>query len=92
MHLTDEVAMDPLSADTPRHVREIQIELLNRMPTWRKLQLVDDLNRTVKQLALAGLRERHPGDSPELLQRRLADLLLGPELAAKVYGPLPEDS
>ena len=92
MHLTDEVAMDPLSADTPRHVREIQIELLNRMPTWRKLQLVDDLNRTVKQLALAGLRERHPGDSPELLQRRLADLLLGPELAATVYGPLPEDS
>ena len=91
MHPTDEVAMDPLSADTPRHVRQIQIELLNRMPTWRKLQLVDDLNRMVKQFALAGLRERHLGDSPELLQRRLADLSLGPELAAKVYGPLPEE-
>ena len=92
MHPTNGVAVDPLSDDTPLHIRRIQIDLLRQMPTWRKLQLVDDLNRTVRQLALAGLRERHPGDSPELLQRRLADLSLGPELAARVYGPLPKDS
>ena len=92
MHPTSEVAIDPLSADTPLHIRRIQIELLRQMPTWRKLQLVGEMNLMVRQFALAGLRQRYPNDSPELLQRRLADLMLGPELAATVYGPLPEDS
>ena len=40
---------------------------------------------------LSGLRESFPKETPEMLQRRLADLLLGEELAQKVYGPLLED-
>jgi len=47
-----------------------------------------ELNQTVKTLALSGLKTRYPDDPPEILRRRLADLLLGPELACKVYGPL----
>ncbi len=31
-------------------------------------------------------------DSPHQRRRRLADLLLGPELAARVYGPLLEQA
>jgi hypothetical protein len=46
------------------------------------------MNETVRTLALSGLRSRYSNDSPERLLRRLADLLLGPELAAKVYEPL----
>jgi hypothetical protein len=45
----------------------------------------------LRMLALAGLRERHPGASPLELRRRLADLLLGATLAKEVYGPLPDD-
>jgi hypothetical protein len=52
---------------------------------------VGEMNRTVQALALAGLRQRHPDDTPAQRRRRLADLLLGPELAACVYGPLPEE-
>ena len=92
MHPTNGVAVDPLSDDTPLHIRQLQIDLLRQMPTWRKLQLVGEMNLTVRQLALAGLRQRYPDDSPELLQRRLADLSLGPELAARVCGPPAEDS
>ena len=44
------------------------------------------LTMTVRELALAGLRHRHPYDTPEQHRRRLADLLLGPELAARIYG------
>ena len=61
------------------------------MPAWRKLALVGDMNETVRALALAGLRQRHPNDTPAQRRRRLADLMLGPELAARVYGPLQED-
>jgi hypothetical protein len=49
-----------------------------------------EMGQTVRTLAMAGLRQRHPDDTPAQRRRRLADLLLGPELATRVYGPLPE--
>ena len=61
------------------------------MPSWRKMALLADMSRTVKVLALAGLRQRYPGDTPAQRRRRLADLFLGPELAARAYGPPPEE-
>jgi hypothetical protein len=82
--------MVTLSADTSPQIEQIQIDGLRQMPVWRKLALVGEMNRTVRELALAGLRQRHPQDTPAQRQRRLADLLLGPELAARVYGPAPE--
>jgi hypothetical protein len=39
----------------------------------------------VRTLALAGLRQRYPDESPEQRRRRLADLILGPDLARRVY-------
>jgi hypothetical protein len=69
----------------------VLIRLLREMPSWRKMGMVGQMNLAVKQLAIAGLKQRHPDDPPELIRRRLADLMLGKELAEKVYGPLAED-
>jgi hypothetical protein len=66
-----------------------QIEMLRRTSPVRKLVLLGLMNLTVKTLALSGLKTRFPEDTPEMLRRRLADLILGPELALKVYGPFP---
>jgi hypothetical protein len=63
------------------------IELMRKAPPWRKLELVAQLNETVRLLALSGLRQQYPDATPEELQRLLADLLLGPELAERAYGP-----
>jgi hypothetical protein len=82
--------MTTLSPDTSPEIERIQIEHLRRMPPWRKMELVGDMNKAVRALALAGLRQRHPDDTPKQRNRRLADLILGPELAARVYGPLQE--
>lgn len=82
--------MPTLLSDTHPKAQEIQFELLRQAPPWRKLELVAQLNETVKLLAMAGLRQRYPNDPPERLRRRLADLLLGPDLALKVYGPLDD--
>jgi hypothetical protein len=58
----------------------------------RKLELVAAMHQTGRVLALAGLRRRYPDDDAAQIRRRLADLLLGVELAARVYGPgLGED-
>lgn len=85
-----ELPYPTLSPDTDPEAERIQIEIFRNMPAWRKVQLVEDANRTARQLALAGLRQRHPDAGPEELHRRLVGLFLGEELATQVYGPLPE--
>lgn len=79
-----------LSPDTDPEAERVQIEIFRRMPAWRKIQLVDEANQMARQLALAGLRQRHPEAGPKELHRRLMGLFLGEELATEVYGPLPE--
>jgi hypothetical protein len=81
--------MDTLSDTNPK-AAAIQTQLMRQVSPARKLAMVGEMNETVKTLALSGLRSRYPADSPEKLRRRLADLLLGPELANRVYGPLVE--
>ena len=80
-----------LSEDTHPDAERVLIEGLRRASPARKLSMVLSANRTARALALTGLRERHPGESPARLRRRLADLWLGPELAARAYGPLLPD-
>ena len=79
-----------LFSDTRPEAEAVLIKLLRQAPPWRKLHMVGQLNQTVRTLALSGLRQRYPEATSQELRRRLADLLLGPDLAARVYGPLPE--
>jgi len=88
--LTDTSQGSALFDDTRPDAEAVLIELLRQAPPWRKLQMVAQLNETVRALALGGLRQRHPQATAQGLKRRLADLLLGAELAAKAYGPLSE--
>jgi hypothetical protein len=74
-------------SDTSPAAQRVLDEGLRRMPAWRKLQLVGEMNRMLDELALAGLRQRYPTATPTHLRRHLADVRLGPALAARVYGP-----
>jgi hypothetical protein len=78
-------------SDTRPEVEEIYLDLLRKASPARKLAMVGEMNETVKILALSGLKSRYPDDPPEMLRRRLADLLLGPDLARRAYGPGPGD-
>ncbi len=79
-------------SDTSPEAEAMLYELLRRASPARKLEMVGELNATVRLLAMAGLRQRHPQADEAELRRRLADLLLGPELARRAYGPLPEEA
>jgi hypothetical protein len=79
------------SPDTSPEAERVLIELLRRAPAWRRLQLADRMSATVRELCLAGLRSRHPKASEAEMRRRFADIHLGPDLAAKVFGPPPPD-
>ena len=75
-----------MELDTHPDIAAVQIDLLKQATAARKLALLGQMNQTLKALAMSGLQTRHPLDTPAMLRRRMADLLLGPELAARAYG------
>jgi hypothetical protein len=80
--------MKTLARDTSPEAERVLVELWRCASPARKMAAIMSANRTARMLAMTGLRARHRNESPARLQRRLADLWLGPELAAKAYGPL----
>ena len=76
----------PLSPDTERAAEKAQIDVYRRMPAWRKLQLVEDANRTSRLLSMTGLRRRFSEASDEELGDQLLFLLLEHNLARRVLG------
>lgn len=76
-------------SDTSPEMERVQIELLRAMPSHRKFQLINGLITTTRKLTLAGLQRRFPDAGPEELRRRLSTMVLGHELAERVYGPEP---
>ena len=71
----------PSVNDTSAEAAEVQFRLLSRMPSSRKISLVEDANRTARRLALAGIKLRFPGASTEESVRLLMDVILGDDLA-----------
>jgi hypothetical protein len=78
--------MSNLYSDTHPKMEALQIQLWRQASPTRKMEMVAQLNASVQMLAMAGLRSRFPTADESELRRRLAELLLGEELARKVYG------
>ena len=55
------------------------------MSTGEKARLISSLSSASRELALAGIRHRHPTASPREQFLRLAILTLGRELARQAY-------
>ena len=72
-------------SDTHPKIEKMQVEFIRCMPSWKKFSIVDGLNETVKTLAITGIKQRNPNATPEQIHRMLAELMLGAELARKVY-------
>ena len=73
-------------ADTSVAALAVQDALFRRASPAEKLAQVARLSRMVDQLSMAGLRQRHPTADDEMIRYRGAELRLGRELAARVYG------
>lgn len=80
--------MTSLFSDTHPKMEALQIQLWRQADPTRKMNMLAQLNASSRTLALAGLRSQYPQASETELRRRLAALLLGDELARKVYGEL----
>lgn len=78
--------MSSQAHDTNPAVERILVEGFRRMPGWRKLQRVAELNALTRSLALADIRRRHPVASERELRLRLASRLLDPALLRERFG------
>ncbi|NMC19217.1 MAG: hypothetical protein GYA33_02250 [Thermogutta sp.] len=82
--------MSALYSDTDPKMEAMQIQLWRQATPTLKMNMLAELNSFARMLALAGLRSRYPQAGESELRRKLAGLLLGEELARKVYGDLPD--
>jgi hypothetical protein len=71
--------------DTSPKAEQAYLRALRNMPAWRKMQVIDGLNTTVRQLTLAGIKARHPEFSQQQTIRAAASLWFGEALAEKAY-------
>lgn len=75
----------PLNLDTSPEIERLQIEGWRRMSSAEKAAIVSGLTQAVYDLALAGIRLRHPDASPREQFLRLALITLGSDLARRAY-------
>ena len=80
--------MSTLFPDTHPKMEALQIQLWRQASPTRKMQMLAQLNQSARLLALTGLRAQYPQASEAELHLKLAGLLLGNELARKVYGEI----
>lgn len=78
--------MKPMEMDTPPEIEQMLIEGYRKMPAWKKLRQVGELNDLVRQLALNDIRRRHPQADERELKLRLASRWIEPELMLKAFG------
>lgn len=67
-------------------------DLLRELSPAQKWALSAELTDLCRNLIRQRLCERNPSATEEDLHRMLAEVLLGRELADKVYGMIPEDN
>jgi hypothetical protein len=67
-------------------------ELLRNLPTDRRAQAMLQLSRAVRELALTGIRERHPTATEPELQVRLTVRLYGRAVAQRLFESVPSDA
>jgi len=73
------------SEDTDVDVDRFLVDLWRRAPAWKKAEMVTRLCRAAEDLALVGLRSRHPSAPLEEIRLRLASLRLDRETMIEVY-------
>ena len=74
-----------LSADTSPAMERLQVDLWRQMTPFDRIRAASRLSRAAQELAVAGIRQRHPSASERECRLRLAVLNLGPDLASRVF-------
>lgn len=78
--------------DTSPTAQARYYELLRSLPVQRRMQAMQGLSRAVRELALAGIRERYPAATESELRVRLTVRLYGRAVAQRLFESVPADA
>ena len=79
-------------SDTPKEIERLLVQGYRRMTPGEKLERVNQLNRSLRTLALAGIRQRFGDDLSEAeLQLRLAALSIDRQTMIDAFGWDPDE-
>lgn len=76
----------PQSLDTDEATERYLFDRIRELPPWRKAEMLSASTRAACELAMAGLRQRHPAASDVELRKRFAALTLGREVSIELFG------
>ena len=76
-----------MPSDTTPAARAVLTGLYRKAGQERCLRMALQMSDEGRGIALSGIRFHHPGATEEQVRRELARVLLGAELATRVYGP-----
>jgi len=82
--------MRTLSPDTSPEAEAVLVELLQRAPVWKRLQMVDQMYEMLRLLTLADLRRCYPNADEQEINRRLTARFLSREEIIAAYGWDPQ--
>ena len=74
-----------LALDTSVEAQQVQIMLWRQMSTLEKARAVGKISRRLRELSMAGIRQRYPSASESECRVRYALLTLGRSLALSAY-------
>ncbi len=75
--------------DTAPQVANRYYELNAALTPGQRLQIAVSLSQSVRELALAGVRQRHPHASLESVRWHFAEVLYGTQIATRAFGLRP---
>ena len=78
--------MKTKNPDTPLEIQKILIAGYRKMTPQQKIKRVNELNKSIQQLALARIRRQYGKISEKEQRLRLASLWLDREIMIKVFG------
>jgi hypothetical protein len=78
--------------DTSPAAQARYYELLRALPAERRMQAMLRLSQAVRELALAGIRERYPAATESELRVRLTVRLYGRAVAQRLFESVPADA
>ena len=84
--------LSPVHRDTSPAAVARYHELLRAQAPHQRLEQANALIAATRELAIAGIRARHPDASPAELRVRLTVRLYGREVAGRIFGELPADA
>lgn len=73
-----------ISPDTTPEAHKRQVEILRKLSPERKALMAMELTDNIRQIAVEGIRSRHPEFNEKQIMRELLRMIVGDELFQKI--------